>query len=94
MCHIVNFCIRNSVFPTDWKKAQIIRLPKINLPLNYNDLRPISILPVMSKILEYIIKAQLIEHLDNNNILPETRSEFKKGHSCATALLNVTDYIF
>lgn len=93
ICHIVNFCIINSVYPSDWKIAHVVPLPKINTPEGYGDLRPISILPVLSKILEYIIKHQIVEHVENNDVLPCTQSGFRKGHSCATALLNVTDYI-
>ena len=93
ICHIVNFCITNSVFPSDWKIARVVPIPKINTPEGYGDLRPISILPVLSKILEYIIKSQIVEHVEHNDILPYTQSGFRKGHSCATALLNVTDYI-
>lgn len=93
VCHIVNFCINNSVFPDIWKLAQVIPLPKTDSPKEYKDLRPISILPVLSKILEFAIKDQLVEYIENNNILPYTQSGFRKGYSCATALLNVIDNI-
>lgn len=94
ICHIVNFCIINSVFPSEWKLAHVVPLPKTDSPTEYNHLRPINILAVLSKILEYAIKSQLVEHIEINNILPETQSGFRAGHSCATALLNVTDHIF
>ena len=68
-------------------------LPKTDTPVEYNHLRPINILPVLSKILEYAIKSQLVEHREINNILPDSQSGFRAGRSCATALLNVTDHI-
>uniref|UniRef100_V5GR23 Putative RNA-directed DNA polymerase from transposon BS n=1 Tax=Anoplophora glabripennis TaxID=217634 RepID=V5GR23_ANOGL len=65
-----------------------------NTPRELKDLRPISILPALSKILEYIVKDQIMNHLTINNILPVEQSGFREGHSCSTALLNVTDHIF
>ena len=94
ICHIINFCIIKSVFPTQWKVAHIVPIPKVNNPTDYNELRPISILCVVSKVLEKILKQQIIEHVENYNLLPETQSGFRRGHSCATALLNITDKIF
>lgn len=91
--HIINFCIRNSVYPRLWKQALVTPLPKINEPVEFKDLRPISILPCMSKILEKIINQQFQEYVENNNILPQTQSGFRRNHSCVTALANVTDNI-
>lgn len=57
------------------------------------DLRPISILPCASKILEKAVCHQLTDFLETNEILPELQSGFRKGRSTATALLDVTDNI-
>ena len=94
ICHVVNCCIVQSVYPTQWKVSHVVPLPKVDNVQEYKDLRPISILPVFSKLLERAIKKQIVEHIEINNILPVVQSGFRKGHSCATALLNVTDYIF
>ena len=92
--HIINFCIQESTFPSCWKTAIVIPLPKTPNPSTYNDLRPISILPVLSKVLEKILAFQIREFINRNNIVPSTQSGFRRGHSCATALLHVTDDIF
>lgn len=68
--HIVHFCITNSVYPS-WKKAHIIPLGKIKSPETFKDLRPISILPVISKILEKIIDIQLRNFIEINHLLSE-----------------------
>lgn len=91
--HIINSCITGSGFPNIWKHALITPIPKIKEPINLNDLRPVSILPILSKVFEKIINKQLREHLILYNILPESQSGFRKGHSCTTALLGVTDDI-
>lgn len=93
LTHIINFCIENSVYPDAWKKGLIMPLPKINNPKEYKDLRPISVLSCMSKVLEKIINMQLREHTEQNHILPDTQSGFRENHGCSTALANVTDNI-
>ncbi|XP_044764386.1 uncharacterized protein LOC123320954 [Coccinella septempunctata] len=50
--HIVNYCLKKSVFPSQWKRAVVLPVPKVSNPRNLNNLRPISILPTLSKILE------------------------------------------
>lgn len=47
----------------------------------------------MSKILEKVLEHQIKVHLNNFNIIPEEQSGFRRGHSCATSLLKVTDDI-
>lgn len=91
LTHIINYCIVNSVFPHDWKRAIIIPLPKKTAPEELKDLRPISILPTLSKIIERVLEGQLRIHLEINQVIPEMQSGFKSGHSCTTALLHVMD---
>lgn len=91
--HIVNECLRLSIFPSVWKIAKIYPLNKVQPPSSFGDLRPLSILPVLSKVLERVMVEQLNNHVENNNILPKYQSGFRAGYSCSTALLNIVDDI-
>lgn len=91
--NIVNSCILDKRFPDIWKVSKIHPLLKKQNINDYNDLRPISILPVLSKIMEKVMNAQIREYLDTHNILPEYQSGFRSGFSCTTALLKITDDI-
>lgn len=93
LTHIINVCLKESVFPDSWKEALVKPVPKINNPEEFKDLRPISILPVLSKVLEREVDMQLRDHISKFNILPEVQSGFRPLHSCETALLNITDDI-
>lgn len=91
LTRIVNRSIETSTFPDGWKIAVVRPLPKNNNPQVINDLRPISILPCISKIVEKVVCQQLTVYLESNKILPDVQSGFRKHKSTATALLDVTD---
>ena len=93
LAHIFNCCLVESLFPDQWKTALILPLPKVTDVQSVTDLRPISLLPVVSKIFEKIIYSQIIKYLLSNNLLPDTQSGFRKQYSTASVLLKVTDDI-
>lgn len=93
LTHIINFCLKNSVFPKCWGKAKVIPLPKKANPASIEDLRPISVLPAFSKVLEKVIERQTANYLNKYKIIPVNQSGFRKGYSCGTALLKITDDI-
>lgn len=90
---IINRSITTSTFPELWKIAVVKPIPKTSNPSTFKDLRPISILPCLSKVLERVIYEQVSSYVEFNSILPEVQSGFRKGRSTATALLDVTDNI-
>lgn len=89
--HILNCCIEVGYFPESWKTAIIKPIPKINLPNSLRDLRPISLLPILSKILEKIIYWQIYQYFIKHNLFPKHQSGFRKGYGTTSALLNLTD---
>jgi len=93
LTHIINFSIEHNVFPDTWKIATVMPLPKNKNPTCFKDIRPISILPTLSKVFEKIILIQVKIYLDKYNILPDTQSGFRPMHSCTTALCSVTNDI-
>ena len=88
---ICNHSIRNSSFPAIWKKARVTPLHKRNATDNPENYRPISILPLLSKIIEKHVYNSLYEFLLVNNILSPRQSGFCTKHSCETALTEMTD---
>ena len=66
---------------------------KIDNPIKEKDFRPISILPVLSKIYENVILKQLSEYIERTSIYNSTQSGFCKGHSTQTLLLKFRDDI-
>ena len=56
--HILNICIETGYFPRVCRTAIVCPIPKVSKPLVLNDLRPISLLSVLSKVLERAVYKQ------------------------------------
>ncbi|KAF2346087.1 Reverse transcriptase domain [Trinorchestia longiramus] len=91
---IINTSIATNKFPDQWKHSIIKPLHKagdINTASKY---RPISLLPVLSKILEKVRSNQLSTHLDKSNLLHPNQYAYRKHTSTQDALLNITEKIY
>ena len=75
--------------PDILKRAAIVSGEGSN-PINY---RPISLTRILMKILERIVRKQVVQFLTDNNFLNSTHHGFREGRSCLSALLNVYDDI-
>lgn len=91
--HVINTIFTTSTFPSEWKFAKVLPVPKNSNPGNLGDYRPISILPALSKCWEILAKDQMVEHLDINSLLFANQSGFRKNHSTTTTILDVTESI-
>ena len=73
--------------PLDWRLASISAIFKKGSrsdPLNY---RPVSLTSVVSKLLESLIRDEIMEHLEKNNILTSAQHGFRNNRSCLTNML-------
>lgn len=66
---IFNLTIQQNVIPTEWKKAKVTPLHKSGSKDDPRNYHPISILPVVSKVLERLIHKQLASFFDDHNLL-------------------------
>ena len=90
ICDIFNSCITLGMFPNLLKLAKIITLFKSknsNLIKNY---RPISLLHLLSKLIEKMIKSIASKFITVNNILYRNQFGFRSGCSTSDALLHFT----
>ena len=93
LSHIINLSIKTCTVPFIWKIAKILPAFKSgnsSLPENY---RPISILPVLSKILEKAVHAQLTEFLEIENLLNDCQYGFRSKRSTKLASTLLCDKI-
>ena len=55
LCAIFNKSIVTGIFPDEWKSSKVIPLFKQGNRSNVNNYRPISVIPVVAKVIERIV---------------------------------------
>ena len=91
---IINTSLVTGIVPTVWKHALVIPLHKEGDVNDVNNYRPISKLPILSKVLEKIVTMQLVNYLESNNLLSNSQHGFRPRLSTETALSTITDTIY
>ena len=82
----INKSIENGVVPDHLKLAKVIPIYKAKDPCILGNYRPISLLPVISKVLEKVIYFRLYNFLNKNNVLYSSQYGFRSGHSTMHAV--------
>ena len=90
---IINNLIKINQVPDIWKLARISPIPKIQLPVELKDYRPVSILPILSKIYERVALEQITNFIEKKLIYNHYQSSYRKNHSTATLLAKLRDDI-
>ena len=92
ICHIFNLSLQEGLFPQIWKSAKVVPLPK-NKREGFSAVnsRPISILPVLSKLMEKVVLKQVLYYFSINQLNSEFQHAFKSDHSTCTALTDMVD---
>ena len=88
-----NLCLSTGTFPDKLKIATIKPIYKAGDRNVFNNYRPISLLPVFSKILEKILHTHVINYLDENNLLNPLQFGFRKKHSTYMPIAHLVDNI-
>ncbi|CAB4018730.1 Hypothetical predicted protein [Paramuricea clavata] len=91
---LINLSFESNTFPCEWKKAVVIPHLKEGDHEEADNNRPISLLPVLSKIAERLALIQFTEYLVQKQRLTNHQSGNRKLHSTETISLLITDHIF
>lgn len=89
--HIVNLSLSTSIMPSDFKEALINPLIKKALLDSeiFKNYRPVSNLAFLSKIIEKVVAARYLLHIEENKLSEKMQSAYTKFHSTETALVRV-----
>ena len=83
--------VMEGAVPDDWTIAEMTAIFKkrsVTSPGNY---RPVSLTSIACKILESIIRDQVMGFLNDNHLLSEDQHGFRSGRSCVTQLLEIME---
>ena len=75
---IFNLTIQENVIPAEWKKAKVTPLHKSGTKDDPRNYRPISVLPVVYKVLERLIHKQLASYFHDHNLLCKSKSSLEE----------------
>merc|ERR1711954_489732 len=72
LCHLFNNMVESSKIPESLKLARIIPLRKGNkCRMSKDSFRPVSILNPIEKLLEEILRSQIVSHFEASGIIPD-----------------------
>lgn len=86
LSHLINISLRSGVVPRHFKISHVSPLFKGGDPSSPKNYRPVSLLPIMSRILEYVVKQQLTAYLNAESLLPASQFAYRKSHSTEDAV--------
>ena len=90
LTRIFNLSLSTGTFPNSWKLARIVPVPKSGDSADPTNYRPISILSVVSKLLERHVHQSIFRYLSIHHPLSVRQWGFLPGRCTASALLSVT----
>ena len=91
IARLINFSFSSGSFPSRLKTAKVSPLYKSGDPREVLNYRPISVIPVLSKIIEKHMHDSLYSYLTENNFIYPHQSGFCKNHSMDTTLVQIID---
>ena len=90
---IFNNILTTGIYPGIWKLANVTPIHKKNDKQLIKNYRPISLLPICSKIFEKIVFNSLYDFLNTNNLITKNQSGFRPADSTTNQLLDLIDTI-
>lgn len=93
MCTIINKSFDDGYFPDCWKISTVTPIPKVKNTNKCEEFRPINGMPNDEKVIECVVKEQLVDYFVEHNILYENQSAYRSKYSCESALnLMISDW--
>ena len=93
LSYIFNLSFSQGKFPDSLKIARVIPLYKKGSKDNPGNYRPISILPILSKILEKIVNNRLTTFFEKFNLFHQHQYGFREKYSTKLSLINLVNHL-
>ena len=91
---IMNMSMQTGEIPQDWKDAIVVPLFKKGNRSEACNYRPVSLTCIICKIMEKIIKEDMMKHMENHKLIKESQHGFMNNKSCLTNLLEFFEDIY
>ena len=94
LSNIINKSFTHGVFPKFLKIAHVIPIYKSGDKTDPGNYRPISILPILSKVFEKAVSDQLYSFFEHFQLLDSSQFGFRKKLSTSNAISNMLQFIY
>ena len=91
LCTLFNLSLETGVVPDDWKTAEVVALFKKGTKSDPGNYRPVSLTCITSKVLESLIRDEIVTHMTANKLYSKCQHGFRRKRSCITQLLEVME---
>ena len=88
---LFNLSIETGVVPEDWRTANVVAIFKKGTKSDPGNYRPVSLTCIISKVLESLIRDDLVKYMTENELYSTCQHGFRQNRSCITQLLEVMD---
>ena len=88
---ILRKSVGTSQIPNIWKEGNITAIFKSGTKTKAENYRPISLTSVPGKLLEKLVRDEIVSHMETNNLFSTAQHGFIKGRSCSTQLLELVE---
>lgn len=94
LLYLINAAIRLKHIPKQWKVAEVMMILKPGKPPNdKKSYRPISLLPIISKLFEKLLLKRLKLIIEERNLIPTHQFGFREKHSTVEQVHRITNII-
>ena len=91
LTHLINAIIVEGSYPRVLKGARVVPIFKAGQTGETSNYRPVSILPVLNKVFEKLLTAQMTRYLESNDLLSKNQFGFRKKRGTTHALLQLIE---
>ena len=91
---LINYSFKTGTFPRSLKIASVTPVLKVGDPLFTLNYRPISVLPMLSKIFERCMFNRLCKYTDKFSIISVEQFGFQRCKSTCDAVSSVTEFLY
>ena len=92
---LFNKCLSESCFPSCWKCPSVVPVFKNSGDRSdHRNYRPISLLPIISKVFERLLNNHIVAHLEAHHLFSDKQYGFRKSRSTADLLTVISERFY
>lgn len=89
---LINECITKAIFPSTLKISRVKCVFKKKDLKQLSNYRPILLVPILSQILETILKNRIILHIEQNSLLNNSQYRFRKSLFTTKSISDLVEF--